>query len=709
MKADFAIVLHFHQPVGNFDHVINEACDKCYVPFLETLRKYPAIKMTLHFSGCLLEWAEQKKPEILGMVREIAETGQVEIMSGGFYEPILPVIPPGDGLAQIRMLNEYVRSKFSCEAKGAWIAERVWEPSLPSVLHDAGIEYVVLDDTHFIYSGISKEKTYGYYITEDNARGVAVFPSDKILRYYIPFKAPSESMDYMRSVLRGKDNLLFVYGDDGEKFGEWPGTHKWVFEEKWLERFFGEIIQNKDWLDTVKLSECLRKRPPEGRVYLPAASYEEMLKWALPAEAAQQMENALEDLRQSGKEDLYRPFIRGGFWRNFLAKYPESDHMNKKMVYVSGKLERLRAGRKARPPLAAAEKDLFRGQCNCAYWHGIYGGLYLFHIRKAVYHHLIRSEVLMDRVRYGRRQFCAADVSDVDADGLDEVILENREVSLYFAPAEGGILKELDSKPACQNLINSLARRKEVYHDKILEKIRRAGVEETDKVRTIHDDVQAADARLKDHLYYDRYGRYSLIDHFFGSDVDIEAFSRCAYEEAGDFIRGIYDFEVKKTRRGIMLVMQREGLAGGSGVHVAKEIFLPARDASFKVQYRIVNRADGEMDLVFGPEFNVTMPDADAEKYSLVINGDEKHHELGDMVRHEGARRIEIRDADRQLSFEMVLGEECPLWHFPVRTVSQSEKAYELHYQSSVLLPRIRLKLGAGEEKRFDLGIKLLH
>ena len=255
------------------------------------------------------------------MIRKMVKAGQVEIMSGGFYEPILSSIPPRDRIRQIESFTEYVRQKFAFAPEGAWIAERVWEPDLPSFLHDAGIRYVILDDAHFLYSGVTKDETYGYYITEDNAKSIAVFPSDKVLRYHIPYKPPEECMDYMRDICRRIDTPLFIYADDGEKFGEWPGTHQWVFREKWLEKFLNELMRNSSWLNTVTLSECLEKRLPEGRIYLPAASYEEMLEWALPVDRQQQLEDVLEDLKGSGKEEFYRPFIRGGFWRNFLTKY----------------------------------------------------------------------------------------------------------------------------------------------------------------------------------------------------------------------------------------------------------------------------------------------------------------------------------------------------------------------------------------------------
>ncbi len=677
MKADLAIALHFHQPVGNFDHIIERACDKCYIPFLGTLKEYPDIKMTFHFTGCLLEWVERKRPELIAAIRSMAGSGQVEIMSGGFYEPILPSIPPEDRISQISMLTRYVKENFGYGPKGAWIAERVWEPQLPSVLHDAGIKYIILDDTHFLCSGITKDATYGYYITEDNAKPIAVFPSDKVLRYYIPFKMPAESMDYMRRTFHEKGGATFIYGDDGEKFGEWPGTHKWVFQEKWLEKFFDEIMANRGWLSTLTLSECLEENDPLGRVYLPTTSYEEMLEWS------------------------------GGFWRNFFARYPESNHMNKKMIHVSRKMEALRKKKKKGPRLAEAEKDLFRGQCNCAYWHGIFGGLYLFHLRRAIYRHLIKSEAAMDGLLYGGRRFCRTTVLDLDADGHDEVIMENRELALYLAPAEGGALKELDSKKACHNFINTLARREEPYHKKILGK---AGQVEGSAggVRTIHDDIQVFDETLKENLVYDRYGRYGLIDHFLDAGATIETFSRCDHNEAGDFVRGNYAFEVKKSRKGKILTLNREGLVGPYPVELVKEVTLPVAGSSFLVKYVIFNKSEKELDLVFGPEFNITMPDSDSERYTLCVDDREEGSRLTARVAYNDVGKVVIRDAQGELSFELKPSRRCRLWHFPVRTVSQSEKAYELNYQGSSIFPHLGIRLGPGARDGFDLGVNIL-
>jgi len=708
MRADLAMAIHFHQPVGNFDFVMERACDKCYIPFLETLKKYPGIKMTFHFTGCLLEWVEKNRPEMISVVKDMVKAGQVEVMSGGFYEPILPPIPYRDRLEQIKLLSEYVRKNFHYDPRGAWVAERVWEPALPSVLNEAGIKYVILDDTHFLYAGINKERTYGYYMTEDNAKTVAVFPSDKVLRYHIPFKMPHECMDYMRSVLRSNPNATFIYGDDGEKFGEWPGTHKWVFEEKWLEKFFDELMANAEWLSTEKLSECLDKKPPLGRVYLPTSSYEEMLEWSLPADSQQHYEDVLREVRSMGKEEYYKPFLRGGFWRNFFTKYPESNHMNKKMVYVSDKLDALKtSGETYVKGLGEATKDLFRGQCNCAYWHGVFGGLYLFHLRRAIFHHLIKSEAAMDAAVYGKKSFCDAKTLDVDASGIAQVVLENREVSLYFSPAEGGALKELDSKVACQNFTNTLSRKKEAYHKKILEKIASQKREQEGQPKTIHDGIQAVDEGIQDHMTYDWYGRYCLLDHFLGEDVDVNAFARAAYRETGDFVLGHYSSEIDKTDNGVTLKMKRKGMVDGVPVFVSKEITLPKKGSDISVKYALRNEGDRALDTIFAPEFNVTMPDANADKYRVSFDGEEGCG-LGETVEAEDTARVEIKSSGRELSWRLDVPGAFRIWHFPLRTVSQSEKAYELNYQGSVITPSFRFSLAPGQEKQLTLSVHLV-
>ncbi len=128
------------------------------------------------------------------------------------------------------------------------LAERVWEPHLASLLRDAGLDYTLLDDTHFVYAGLDREGLRGYYLTEDQGRTLAVFPIDKGLRYLIPFNEPSAAIDYLRQLAERSPGSAVTLGDDGEKFGMWPGTYKWVYEERYLERLFALLEENAGWI-----------------------------------------------------------------------------------------------------------------------------------------------------------------------------------------------------------------------------------------------------------------------------------------------------------------------------------------------------------------------------------------------------------------------------------------------------------------------------
>ena len=121
-KVYFLMAIHFHQPIGNFNFVFEKVFHNSYQPFIETIKEFPQIKLTLHFTGCLLEWLAASQPQYLDQIRALVKRGQIEIMTGGFYEPILPVIPYNDRLGQIAMLSDYVKRNFHYEPCGALIA-----------------------------------------------------------------------------------------------------------------------------------------------------------------------------------------------------------------------------------------------------------------------------------------------------------------------------------------------------------------------------------------------------------------------------------------------------------------------------------------------------------------------------------------------------------------------------------------------------------
>ncbi|HLE99142.1 MAG TPA: 4-alpha-glucanotransferase, partial [Gaiellaceae bacterium] len=251
-RLAFCFGIHNHQPVGNFDHVLVEATERAYHPFLERLAVRPALRLTVHCSGNLLEWLRERSPRTFDLLAALAGRGQVELLTGGFYEPILAVLPDHDKLGQIERMSAFLKTHFGVRPRGMWLAERVWEPQLPRALAEAGVEYVLLDDSHFELAGLDAEALGGYYLTEDQGVTLRVFPISQRMRYLIPFADVGAGVDYL-AARRGRVATLTMV-DDGEKFGVWPGTHAHVYDKGWLDRFFDRLLAT-DWLDLTTLGD----------------------------------------------------------------------------------------------------------------------------------------------------------------------------------------------------------------------------------------------------------------------------------------------------------------------------------------------------------------------------------------------------------------------------------------------------------------------
>src|SRR5260370_41415677 len=382
------LLFHNHQPVGNFPWVFQQVFEQAYLPFIEALERHPRVRLSLHYTGSLLDWLSEAHPDFLQRIAALARRGQVEMVGGGYYEPILPSIPDQDKVGQIRKLSERVRNDFDAEVSGMWLAERVWEPGLPRLLREAGIEWTILDDVHFKNVGLEDSDLYGYYATEDQSPILKVFATSQAMRYTVPWRAGQETIDLVRSLATSGGERIVVMGDDGEKFGSWPGNHEhcWGHDGRsgWIEEFLNALEQNSSWLHTTPLGEYARDHVAIGRVYIPTSSYIEMTEWALPPRKSYTFGQLLHKLQEAHDQELLQ-FMRGGFWRNFLVRYPEVNNQHKKMLRVHDAVYAAVASE------VLGLSSLWKSQSNDTYWHGLFGGIYIGHGRSSIYHHLIKA------------------------------------------------------------------------------------------------------------------------------------------------------------------------------------------------------------------------------------------------------------------------------------------------------------------------------
>jgi len=708
-KFHLSLLIHAHQPVGNFGHVLEAAYQKSYLPFVELLEKHPGVRLGLHYSGPLLEWIAEAHPEFFERLARLVASQQVEIVGGGFYEPILIAIPFEDRIMQIRRLADYLAQKIGRSPEGAWLAERIWEPQLASTLHAAGVGYTLLDDSHFLSAGFQPEQLFGYYLSEDLGRTVKLIPGLQALRYLIPFRSVDENIDFLRKAAEAHPGGLAAMGDDCEKFGVWPHTWEHCYQDGWLENYFQALESNASWLALTPPGEYLAQNPPLGRADLPTASYTEMMEWALPT--APQLRFSAVHKEFANRPDV-AAFLRGGFWRSFLTKYAESGLLHKKMLHVGTRVREMQSAVSDEAIRAGQQKArtlVLRAQCNDAYWHGVFGGLYSPHLRTELWRELIRAEKIAEDAVAGRATYETCTRLDFDADGREEIYLTSETAAALIKPSDGGTIAALDFRPAAVAMVNSLERRLEASHARLKEAEAGAG----GQANSIHDRVVAKEENLSALLRYDRWARHAfrlLLFTPWKTQADYQALQ---LEESAPVAARAY--EVKNASpASVELAYQgplTDALAGTVAV---------AREAQVSVRKKFsFARADGgfqlDCDLAIEHTFtlplhlqaglevvlNFLAPDA-ADRYFEAAG---ERHPLNWSGTAAGAG-LRVVDEWQNIAVQLAAAGAREFWVAPIETVSLSEDGFERVYQGSQILAVWPLELPAGQAWRARLSLR---
>ena len=691
------LAIHNHQPLGNFPWVFDDACEKAYFPMLRALQQHPSIRVSLHYSGCLIDWLLSERPEFFDVLKELVARGQVEIIGGGYYEPVLAAIPDADKTGQLNKLSAFIEKEFGARPEGMWLAERVWEPHLAGVIAECGLKWTLVDDTAFRMVGLEEKGLVGYFRTEEQVRYLNIFPISKYLRYSIPWHRVEKVIAHLEAQSTEDGKGIAVLGDDGEKFGIWPKTFSHCWENGWIDDFFKAIEDNSDWLSTIRLGDYIKQHPPTGQVYLPCASYDEMMEWSLPAEKSWELTELKHQLAYEGQDSLLQ-YMQGGYWRNFLVKYPEINRMYKKMLLVHDKVYRARAMSEAECGL----DSLWRAQCNCPYWHGVFGCIYLSDIRATAYANLIRAENEADKVQRGVKGYLKCQETDFDGDGSDELLVEGEKYNLYISPAEGGSLFEWDLRERAFNVLSSVARRMEGYHHALLEASPAGETESRAEIPSIHDLIRVKDSDCLEYLNYDRFPRNSLIYHFFSGDTTLEDIEKSRYAEPGDFAGAPYQRRINYVNGGLEIVLKRAATVrqGDNDIEltVEKAIRLERDKDELDIGYLLRNEGAGPISLVFGSEWNVNLLGGGHNEAALYnFEGDDTADRCLDSRGGVTCSRLTLSNTQLDICMELKLDRPLMIWHYPVETISNSEAGVERIYQCSCLLILLPLELPPGQ------------
>jgi alpha-amylase/alpha-mannosidase (GH57 family) len=634
-KVSLLFGVHAHQPAGNFEHVIDDAHARCYKPFLETVYRYPDFKVAVHFSGWLLDYLLQRYPADMARLGEMVARGQVEMFGGGYTEPVLAAIPERDRRSQLAALSDRLEAAFGSRPEGAWLTERVWESAVGPALSDSGIRYVTVDDYHFLCAGKHARELSGHFTTEEGGVRLDLFPISEALRYRIPFSTAHDTILHLESRATG-ENPAAIYFDDIEKLGIWPETYQWVYEKQWLKQFIEGVLASPV-IESAHYRDFHARSRTRGVVYLPATSYIEMNEWTLDADHADVFAALVRQEKDHQRYDRTKPFLRGGIWRNFLSRYAESNWMHKRMQQLSARVADL-----GNVATARMRELLHLAQANDAYWHGLFGGIYLPHLRRAIWNALVELEALLDKVTPR-----GAAVLDLDFDGCDEFFLGNEMLQAVIRDDGFGAIHELDAYRLQHNFGDTLARRSEHYYRKIREDRGAQGEHSGAGIASAHDRVNFRHPVSAEDLIPDAVGRVLFADR----------------------------------QNGQTLRYGRPAVRG-----TCAELFSSGISKSISIDGNMLT-VEYKLDVASAPletEINLAMPSCDGFLGRYVVDG-EVPGGFGQSYTWEGIKTLTLEDRVLHGRIVLTCNEPVAVSASPHQTVSQSEDGFEKIMQAVTL------------------------
>jgi hypothetical protein len=284
------------------------------------------------------------------------------------------------------------------------------------------------------------------------------------------------------------------------------------------------------------------------------------------------------------------------------------------------------------------------------------------------------------------------------------VILESHWANVYAAPARGGTVFELDLRRAEANILATMARYDEAYHDALEDAARET--EDGDGAVSIHSVVVSKDVGLADLAGGDGYARRGGVDHFFASGASPSGLGELAKIEAGDFVGGRYEFRPGREDGTVRVTMRRGGSIkigdGARPVWLEKTVSLRP-DETVRVDYSMT--AEEDIETVFGSEWNLAFL-TDNPDLVFLEAGDSERLNVGRSHRLEEASGVVVTDLLRGEIIRLQLGTPARVWVWPLETASQSEGGFERIFQGITIVPNWDMTLRRGEAREVSVSLE---
>ncbi len=657
-------VVHFHQPLGNFSEVFVRYANDTVRPFLANLDANPSIKVSLHFSGVIFSHLKKHHKDLMEQLAVMVARDQVELLGGGFYEPIFSLIPPSDIEAQLRMMSDWLEDEFHTTPRGVWLPESVWEPHFVSFLHKAGIAYALLDESLFTAVGWKRAQLFHPFRTQYLNDQVTIFPIHRQWSKQIPLQNMRDIRAAFTQLTHRQEQQMVILAQNGEQFTSSSELNQIKQDQEIMAEWFRHLIHEQGSIQTSTLHHASSGRWP--LTYLPSGSMADLESHSMVSTAERGFIEVRSELHKRFDSDRFVGYLRGGTWLNFFAKYGEARLMQNKLLWLYNQIQLLPQG----GTREEAEERIWAAEEHSAYWHAETGGVYSNYLRDAVYQRLIEAE-----------KFLLADQSESDpplvqtdynGDGDDEVLLRTELCGLVAVPNYGGSLCEFNFWPSDYNLANTFRRRQEAYFTSDL---------------PINRNIE------------DWHERRMFQDHFVPPQTNLTQFQQGTFVEHGDFINQPYEIVRGQYAQGTCsITLERQGglyFTGERRPLTCQKNYTLNSPGQLDVTYNISNPATLPTDCLFISEINYTLLDGHSSDRRIIL--DQRQISCGETLEIKNISSWRLEDTTRKLRWIWSLHLPATLWHFPIMTPSRIGNSWGENYQGSVFLVVWPLKLESGK------------
>ena len=380
-----------------------------YKKLISFLYAHPKFEFSFYFAGEQLEFLKQKHPEALAILSELTCRHQVEVLGGGYYNPICSLLFPVDRSGQIEKMTSELRKTIGKRPRGFSLFESIWDSSLITTLQSCGMEYVLLESSLIP----ENKKKYFPLIASEQGKSIKVIPTFEDLK---PHKNENTD-DWISRINKGFSK------QERESFDEKLITVSFKLNEV-------NDILNSDFLENINTlcisaDSIIRFSTPQNYLknakifipsYIPAGMSLPITKWSQkPYEISE-------------NKTRFQITIA-----DFLNTYSQSHRLYERMMYISMIVSQSH-GDKTRK--ISAREELWEAQSGMSYIFSPENISNAARLRQYAYNKLNEAERIISECGKSNESVTSF---DYNGDGLNEYICQMKKYNAVISLHSGSI------------------------------------------------------------------------------------------------------------------------------------------------------------------------------------------------------------------------------------------------------------------------------